>query len=247
MSICADLYLDLYGRLCGRPPHLHPWHFQWLAIRYLCWDLREALPTLYGRVLDVGCGSKPYAAWLDAGKVVQHLGIDIYPGPNVDVVITLSVPWPLETASFDAILCTQVLEHVENLEHVLSEMHRVLKPGGTLLASIPFAYNEHDLHHDYRRLSLNGARCLLEKDYEIQALKAQGGIGSTLAIFWLNWINQSMTAHKVTRFARALLLPVWLLISLVTNTVGVLLDWIDNTKAFYGNTFVIARKKSSDH
>ena len=82
---------------------------------------------------------------------------------------------------------------------------------------------------------------------EIQSLKAQGGIGSTLATFWLNWINQAMTAHKVTRFARALLLPAWLLLSLITNTVGLILDWIDHTKAFYGNTFVIARKKSSDH
>jgi hypothetical protein len=87
---------------------------------------------------------------------------------------------------------------------------------------------------------------LLEKDYEIRALKAQGGIGSTLAILWLNWINQAMTAHRVTRFAKALLLPAWLLLSLVTNTVGVLLDRIDSTKAFYGNTFVIALKKSSD-
>lgn len=244
MSVSADLYLGLYGRLCGRSPRLYPWHFQWLAIRNLCWDLREVLPTLCGRVLDVGCGDKPYAAWLDAGKVAQHVGIDIYPGSNVDVVITLGRAWPIETASFDAILCTQVLEHVENLDHVLSEMRRVLKPGGTLLVSIPFAYNEHDFH-DYRRLSLNGARCLLEKDYEIQALKAQGGIGSTLAVFWLNWINQAMTAHKVTRFAKALLLPVWLLISLVTNTVGLLLDRIDHTRAFYGNTFVVALKKSS--
>jgi len=247
VSVYADIYLDLYGRLCGRPPRMYPWHFQWLGFRCLYWDLRKALPDLYGRVLDVGCGDKPYGRWLDFHKVVQHLGIDIYPGPKVDVVLTLDMPWPLETASFDAILCTQVLEHAEDLEHVLSEMHRVLKPGGTLLASIPFAFNEHGSPHDYRRLSVYGARCLLEKDYEIQSLKAQGGIGSTLATFWLNWINQAMTAHKVTRFARALLLPAWLLLSLITNTVGLILDCIDHTKAFYGNTFVIARKKSSDH
>jgi len=245
MSVYAQLYLDLYGQLCGRPPRLYPWHFQWLALRYLNSDLKEVLPTLYGRVLDVGCGDKPYAAWLDGAKVVQHLGLDIYPGPKVDVVITSGMPWPLETASFDAILCIQVLEHVENLDHMLSEMHRVLKPGGILLASIPFAYNEHDFH-DYRRLSLNGARCLLEKDYEIQALKAQGGIGSTLTVLWLNWINAAMTAHRITRFAKALLLPAWLMISLATNTMGVIFDRMDSTKAFYGNTFVIALKKSSD-
>lgn len=244
MSVYGDLYLDIYGRLCGRPPSLYPWHFQWLAVRYLCSDLREVLPNLHGRLLDVGCGNKPYAHWLDADKVVQHLGIDIYPGPKVDVVVSIDRQWPFETASFDAVLCTQVLEHVENVEHVLSEIHRVLKPGGVLLASVPFAYNEHGHPHDYRRLSVNGARCLLEKEYNVQLLKAQGGIGSTLAIFWLNWINQAMTAHKPTRFARALLLPVWLLISLGTNILGVLLDWIDRTNAFYGNTFVMARKKS---
>lgn len=243
MSVYADIYYDVYDRLCGRPPRIYPWHFQWLATRYLYCDLKEVLPNLYGRVLDVGSRDKPYAIWLDARKVVQHMGLDIFPGPNVDVVVTPGVPWPLETASFDAILCTQVLEHVENLEHVLSEMHRVLKPGGAFLASIPFAFNEHGGPHDYRRLSVNGARCLLEKDYEIQSLKAQGGIGSTLATFWLNWINQAMTAHKVTRFARALLLPAWFLLSLITNTVGLILDWIDHTKAFYGNTFVIAKKR----
>jgi SAM-dependent methyltransferase len=243
MSIYADLYLDLYGTLCGRPPRIHPWHFQWLATRYLYCDLKEVLPTLYGRVLDVGSRDKPYGIWLDARKVVQHLGLDIVPGPNVDVVVTPGAPWPLETASFDAIVCTQVLEHVENLVQVLSEMHRVLKPGGTLLASVPFAYNAHSVPNDYRRFSIYGARSLLKNDYEIQAVKAQGGIGSTLATFWLNWIDTALTTRKVTQYAKPLFLPAWLLISLITNAVGVLLDWIDNTKAFYGNTFVIARKK----
>src|SRR5712692_2758270 len=112
MSIYANAYLNVYGRLCGRPPRVYPWHFQWLAVQYLSCDLKKALPNLYGRILDVGCGEKPYASWLDARKVVQHLGIDISSGAKVDVVVTLDMPWPLETASFDAILCTQVLEHV---------------------------------------------------------------------------------------------------------------------------------------
>jgi SAM-dependent methyltransferase len=244
MSLSGELYLHLYSQLCGRPPLPHPWHFQWLAMRYLTLDLKEVLPSLYGRVLDVGCGDKPYAAWLDGTKVTEHIGIDVFPGPKVDIVITPGMSWPLTTASFDAILCTQVLEHVKDLEHVLSEIHRVLKPGGTLLASIPFAYNVH-MDDDYRRLSLNGARCLLEKEYEIQALKAQGGIGSTLAVFWLNWLNRATTDHTITRFAKAFLLPAWILISLVTNTAAVFLDRIDSTNSFYGNTFVIARKKSS--
>src|SRR4051812_26929152 len=52
--------------------------------------------------------------------------------------------WPLPDSSFDVLLCTQVLEHVSDLEHVFSEMVRVSRPGGRLIVSVPFYFNEHD-------------------------------------------------------------------------------------------------------
>jgi SAM-dependent methyltransferase len=243
MSGFARLYTGIYERLAGRAPAVHPWHFQWLAVRYLYNDLQTLLPTLHGRVLDVGCGDKPYGVWLDRSRVTEHLGIDVYPGPRVDLVIEPGRPWALETASFDALVCTQVLEHVADLEHVLSEMRRVLKPGGTLIASVPFAYHQHAFPDDYRRLSVNGAVRLFQDDYDLIEVRPQGGIGSTLAVYWLNWIDVYSSAHRAMRFAKAALLPGWLAASGLVNGLGAALDRVDDTRAFYGNTLVVARRK----
>src|SRR5437660_11977884 len=81
-SAGGKAYDRIIAWLCGRP-RLYPWHFQWLAVRDLYRDLRHLLPTLAGRVLDVGCGEKPYAQWLTSAH--EHVGLDVYAGPAVDV------------------------------------------------------------------------------------------------------------------------------------------------------------------
>ena len=245
MSKLGELYLNnyrlAYNSLCGKPPFLRPWHFQWLAVRDLYADLRSILPQIRGQVLDVGCGDKPYGIWLRHAE--GHIGIDVYSGPKVDVVFEPGQPWPIDDASYDVVLCTQVLEHVANLESVLTEIERVLKPKGLLVATVPFCYSEHGSPHDYRRLSVHGVRRLFEESYDVVEIKPQGHIGSTIGVLWLNWCNTQMNLNRATVLLRGMLLPVWVVFCGMVNAMGWLLDKLDKTDVFYGNVLIVARKR----
>lgn len=241
MSSARTLYHRVYDAVCGKHPHIRPWHFQWLAIRDVYKDLRRILPDVRGRVLDVGCGDKPYGVWLD--KQVEHVGIDAVPGPEVDIVVEPGTRWPVESSGFDAVFCTQTLEHVADLEQTLSEIDRVLVPGGLLIVTVPFIYNFHMQPgvSDYRRLSHEGLKQLFD-EYEIVEVKPQGGIGSTLGLLFLNWVYIASSRRAITQLAFGLLMPLWIPISIVVNLVGWFLDLIDSTEAFYSNVILIAGK-----
>jgi len=152
--------------------------------------------------------------------------------------------WPFASESFDALLCTQVLEHVVDLGQVVGEIQRVLKTGGLLIVSVPFTYNEHGAPADYRRFSAHGVRLLFDGDYDVITVRRQGGVASTTIVLALNWWDTMMDLSRVTRLVKALTLPFWVVISGVMNLVGFLLDKLDRTEAFYGNVLLVARKNS---
>lgn len=236
----TQLYFKIYEFFCGQHPNQRPWHFQWLAVKDLHADLRRVLPGLEGRVLDVGCGRKPYRPWLKNAQ--EYVGIDTTQW--ADVKIEYGQPWPLEDASFDSVICTQVLEHAGDFLHVLSEMARVLKPGGRLVVTVPFLYNEHGFPYDYRRFSVTGARATFEDQYDVLEVGKQGGFGSTIGFLWLNWLQRVIYSTKITRFLNGILMPLWILLSIIINAWGWLFDRLDRTGMFYSNVILVARKKS---
>lgn len=95
------------------------------------------------RVLDVGCGDKPYLP-LVAHRAVSWRGLDYDPGPLVDDLGAADA-LPYADGSFDLVLCTQVLEHLPEPQAAVAEMHRVLAPGGVALAS---THGVHVYHPD---------------------------------------------------------------------------------------------------
>lgn len=241
-SALARLYHKIYDALCGRHPRQRPWHFQWLAIKDLHRALRRVLPDVSGRVLDVGCGQQPYRAWMPSG--LDYVGLDVEgTASRADIRIRSGMPWPLADASFDTVLCTQVLEHVADLDHVMGEIARVLKPGGALIVSVPFAYNQHDWPHDYRRLSVPGTQALLDRDFIILELAGLGGVGSTAGILLLNWVDLALSGTLPKRLVKGLALPLWIVLSGMINLAGWMLDTVDRTGAFYGNVFAVARRR----
>ena len=105
-----------------------------------------------GRVLDFGCGSKPYRSLFSG----EYIGVDFaksghdHSNEEIDVFYDgKKLPFP--NASFDAVLCSEVIEHLFNLEELLQELHRVLKPEGRMLVTCPFVWNEHEAPYDYAR------------------------------------------------------------------------------------------------
>lgn len=242
-SALGRLYRVTYDRLCGRHPRVRPWHFQWLDTRPLYRDLRRVLGGLSGRVLDVGCGAKPYRDWF--GPVTAYVGLDVVDGPEVDVVVDPHEPWPLADATFDVLLASQVLEHVADLPLTLGEMTRVVRPGGTMVVSFPFLYNEHGAPFDFQRFTAHRAARLFPQ-WDVVQLERQGGVGSTLTILLLNWIEESMNARFATRLLKAPLLPLWLVGCLALNCGGLVLDQLDRTAGYYSNLMLVLRKAPAD-
>jgi SAM-dependent methyltransferase len=114
----------------------------------------RALPP-GARVLDVGAGDSPYRELFSAQRYVTLDHPETIHSGDVDLVGRAdSIPAP--DRSFDVVLCTQVLEHVPNPLESLREFHRILPPGGRLLATVPFAWEEHELPHDYYRYTSGG-------------------------------------------------------------------------------------------
>ena len=84
------------------------------------------------RVLDVGCGIRPYYPYFEP-DASEYVGVDVE-NPAADLEGSVEA-LPVDDASFDVVLCTQVLEHVGDQDLAVRELHRVTAPGGRVLAS----------------------------------------------------------------------------------------------------------------
>jgi SAM-dependent methyltransferase len=126
--------------------------------------MKAYAPSLKGRLLDVGCGTEPYR---ELFTVSAYIGLDI-DSPvsrqrNIADYFYDGEKFPFENASFDSVLCNEVLEHVFNPDEFIREIARILKPGGKILLTVPFVWDEHEQPFDYARYSSFGLRALLEK------------------------------------------------------------------------------------
>ena len=81
------------------------------------------------RVLDLG-GRDINGSIRDLLPAAKWTGLDIEPGPGVDLVHDATLPWPDRFERFDLVVCTEVLEHVERWAAVLRTASQALEPGG---------------------------------------------------------------------------------------------------------------------
>lgn len=137
---------------------------------------------VHGRLLDSGCGNQPFRAWY-APLVDDVVCLDAAPLAGVDV-IGFADRLPFVDASFDTLLVTEVLEHVEDAERAVQEIHRVLRPGGHALITVPYLYPTHEAPYDFRRFTHFGLRGVLERHgLEVVRIDAKGGGVLLLAHF----------------------------------------------------------------
>ncbi|MBW8368696.1 MAG: class I SAM-dependent methyltransferase [Arenimonas sp.] len=135
-----------------------PLHPQWLLGRRA---LPVGLPGFAGSLLDIGAGDR----WIE-GKLpipVNYVALD-FPATGRDLyaatpdVYADAARLPFADASFDGVLCLEVLEHVRDPAAVMLEIARVLKPGGKGWLSMPFLYPVHDAPFDFQRFTEHGVR-----------------------------------------------------------------------------------------
>ena len=152
------------GRLQRRTLRL--WRQDYLHYKYLWpnleWAARKALEEVgvdRPRVLDIGCGHKPYR---DLFSRAHHWGMDhglVDASPDVvGDVLRL----PIRDQSVDIVFATQVIEHVRNPQIMVSECKRVLRPNGRLILSGPFFWPLHEEPYDFFRFTKYGFEQLVK-------------------------------------------------------------------------------------
>jgi SAM-dependent methyltransferase len=135
------------------------------------------------RLLDIGCGDKPYEPFF-AAYVREYVGVDAVETPWVDLVGTIE-SLPVADASFDVVLCTQVLEHCSDPAAAVRELRRVVAPGGCVLASTHGVYVYHPVPHDRWRWTHEGLEFLFRANAEWRSLSVKPGSGTTACVVML--------------------------------------------------------------
>jgi len=165
----------------GRPKDLRratPWHRYGHHIRTLPARL-EALSkdlrlTEDARILDYGCADVPYRPFFPAGA--DFVAADLPGNPHATMQLNPDTTVPAGDDGFDAVVSTQVLEHVADPELYLSECFRVLRPGGRMLLSTHGMFVYHPDPVDYWRWTCAGLRHVVE-DAGFKVIRFEGIIG----------------------------------------------------------------------
>ncbi len=158
------------------------------------------------RVADVGAGSAPFR---ELFSHVDYVTIDREESLHGDAadfdVVAPAEAIPLDDASFDAVLNTQVLEHLPEPSLALTEFFRLLKPGGKLFLTAPLAWEEHEKPHDYFRYTRSGLSHLLEiAGFEHVEITGRTDCFTTLAQLLRNarWsVGETESSSQATRYA----------------------------------------------
>jgi len=129
-----------------------------------------------GRLLDIGCGNKPYQS-LMSSHVTAYIGCDIIQSNNQSVdLLCPANQIPVDNGSFDTVISTQTIEHVENHQGLVNEAYRILQHGGYFIISGPMYWPLHEEPYDFFRFTKHGFSYILEKaNFEIVEIKPNGG------------------------------------------------------------------------
>jgi ubiquinone/menaquinone biosynthesis C-methylase UbiE len=206
---------------------------------YECIDSKKSY--LKGRLLDFGCGSKPYK---DLVNVEEHIGVDIevsghpHEHEQIDAYYD-GKTIPFDDNHFDSVLSSEVLEHVFNLEQILSELYRVMKPGGHMLITLPFVWDEHEIPYDFARYTSFGIDHLLSQSgFEVVVIEKNSSYVETIFQMWNAYVYQTVLPSN--RVVRVLMTPFF--IAPVTILGIIFSKILPKNENFYHNNVVVAKK-----
>ncbi|HSC47342.1 MAG TPA: class I SAM-dependent methyltransferase [Gammaproteobacteria bacterium] len=228
-----------------------PLHPQWLLeLSGAESALQSAFAGLQGRVLDIGCADRRFAARLPAG--CTYIGID-YPDTAVSMYQTRpdifadarGLPFP--SGSMQGVILKDVLEHVPDPKSVLMEISRVLSDGGVLVLWMPFIYPIHDAPFDFQRYTEHGLRRYLA-DQGLRVTDFKGVLSPIETASLMTCLALGDSAEQILLRRRWLLplVPFLGALVLLINVAGKGLSWLPATGFMPSSYRLVAiRDKSS--
>lgn len=173
-------------------------------------------------VANVGAGGKVedlLRSYADkSGFTVTSLDID--PGRSPDILCDITCPH-LSKSSFDVIVMAEVLEHVSNPQAAINGLDYLLKPGGTIILTVPFIFPIHDRPYDYYRYTRYGLEYLFRDMADVKVVERNNwseAIGVLIArLIMEKSISARITAPFAVVFA-LLMLPAAILLGALIKT-----------------------------
>jgi SAM-dependent methyltransferase len=216
-------------------PMPHAQWYNWYANGLLMRNVDQLARGLGGDVvIDVGCGEQPYRPCLAGFR--RYVGYDSPSAPDRGAhpdVMGDALALPFADGCADAVLCTEVIEHVTDPSIMLAEFARVLRPEGSVLLTSPFTWHLHDEPHDYWRFTEFGLRLLCERaGFRVMALRPTNGFAGALLQAKCYLLVQSSGRLRV--LSRPL---VWLL-----QSVAMMVGALDRNRRMTSNYVVWAKK-----
>jgi SAM-dependent methyltransferase len=210
------------------------------ALRFSIFSKTKNLCNKYlgGTVLEIGAGGDYlkeefktiYNEWISLDYDLRSNSIDLR-GDGQQL--------PFKNEMFDTIISIDVLEHVPNPEKFVSEMFRVLKPGGIVILSTPFFFYLHEEPYDFFRFSKYGLRSIFERNgFIVIDVIPTGGVIAILGILISIFIT------RVFKFSKVLLNILLKINRFVQLKLFLPIDKkLDKNKRFAQGHFIIGSKK----
>ena len=240
-----------YSRLIfGTPPLFSIFAPEYFHVRAICQFVTNSLKSISTReyILDVGCGDQRYRKYVSEDNF--YIGMDdahsgskcYYSGGVLDIIGDIRAI-PLQSNSIDCILCTEVLEHVNDTTRALREVSRVLRDPGLLIITVPFIFPEHNSPNDFYRFTMGGIRFVCEQaGLKIDKRVKLGGLGTVFVDLIVRILGNLTTP---TTLGKRLLYPFGLFafppLYLLFNIVGYFLNFIPLSQ-FYSGVGIVCKK-----
>jgi len=141
------------------------------------------------RIIDIGCGQKPFLNLLNDLPIEKYVGVDFDAKRSIPDIIAPVDELPLENDYFDAVIATEVYEHTPRLEKAIAEMRRVMKNDALAYISTPFIFPEHGTPYDFQRITRYKYYDLFKNDEILLLRETNSSLATPFFLMNVVWEN----------------------------------------------------------